>query len=116
MTLPSSTETVLYVSPSDFNLVLKGIKTATTRLGDRSQMWPVGCEVELVNNDDITRRLRIRIVYNEQMTLDKVDDRIANTVGGYGAESHFRDFNDVYEKYHLPACDVDISLVGFFVL
>lgn len=108
-----STENILYVTPSDYALACQGIKTATTRLGDRSEFWPVGSEISLINNENDDDRLHIRVVYNDQMTLEEVTDCHAQTIGGYDRAAHWEDFAGVYGDVDE---NTELSLVGFLVL
>jgi len=107
-----STPDTFYVTPSDFDLAAAGKKTASTRLGDRTAIWPVGKRVQLVDNTDWTRNLFVTITYNELMTLADVNDCRARTVGEYDAGGHYADFVSVYPD---ATRDSLISLVGFYI-
>lgn len=109
-----STKEIMYVTPHDFDLAKAGVKTATTRDGDRRGLWPVGKGIEIRDNEDESRVMVARIVYNEQMTLGKINDRQAQTIGGYGVTFHWVDFDAVYGPG--VESDHELSLVGFLVL
>lgn len=111
-TMKRSTKEALYVTPYDFSLALRGVKTATSRLGDRRELWPVGSELDLVDNEN-GAGLRIRIVYNEVMELGDINDTHAGTIGGYDTPRHWDDFTSIYEG---SGGSTVISLVGFLVI
>lgn len=108
-----STTQVLYTTPRDFDLVEMGTKSATTRIGIR-ESWPVGHNLEIVDNQDEERRLSAEIVYNEVMKLKDINRTQAGSVGGgYSISSHKADFCDIYEG---SDDDTVLSLVGFRVV
>lgn len=109
---PRSTEKVILVSPGGFNQAMEGLKTATSRLGDRRAMWPQGAMVTLRDNGSGDETMA-QITYNILTTLEKVNDTVAGTVGCCSASDHRDEFRDIY-----PGSDYDteISIVGFRVL
>lgn len=108
-----STEYVFYVTPHDFNLAVKGIKTASSRIGDRRRVWPVGHRLALVDNQDENRRTSIEITYNVPMKLCFITPTQAFNIGGYSTSKHYEDFVSVYAD---SGPETDLSLVGFRVL
>jgi len=111
-TMKRSTATELFVTPKDFNLALNGVKTATSRLGDRRELWPVGSKIRLVDNK---RGLhwKIEITYNILMTLDQISISQAGNIGGYNVTEHLMDFTSIYPG---SSCKTELSLVGFRLL
>jgi hypothetical protein len=107
-----STSDILYISPGDMDLVLKGRKTATSRLGDRTDMWPKGKVITLASNGD-DRMLYIEITYNDLMDLGSINDTKAGTIGDYDSAGHYADFVSIYPDADRTS---GISLVGFYVL
>ena len=113
-TMKRSTTGIMYVTPSDFELVLRGLKTATSRAGDRREFWPVGKEIAVVDNQDESRFLPIEVVYNFVTTLDDVTPTQAGNIGGgYSLEDHATDFMSVYPD---SDSNTELSVVGFRVL
>lgn len=104
-----STKDILYVTPGDFDLATWGVKTATSRLGDRRELWPVGSTILIVDNERGAYRC-IEIVYNVLMKLDQISVAQAGNIGGYGVHDHYEDFTSIY-----PESDgtTELSLVGF---
>ena len=111
-TMKRSTAMILYVTPLDFRHATLGRKTATSRLGNRLGLWPVGSRVNIVDNEEGASR-QIEIVYNVLMTLGQISPTQAGNIGGYGVRDHYNDFTSIY-----PGSDDDteLSLVGFRVL
>jgi hypothetical protein len=109
-TMKRSTEHVLFVTNSDFNLIAQGQKTATSRLGDRRSLWPIGSKILIEDQDGL--RLFAVITHNFVTFLDAVDDRIAVTIGEYGSQGHREDFLNIYPEY---TDDIGLSIVGFKV-
>jgi len=108
-----STEEVMYVSASDFDLAVRGRKTATSRLGDRRELWPVGAVIQLRSNENEDNTLFVEITYNYLTTLASIGVPTAGTIGSDSVEAHYDDFTNVY-----PGSDEDsaLSVVGFRVL
>jgi hypothetical protein len=103
----------MYVTPHDFDLVVNGTSTATTRIGDRRKIWPVRHRLVIVDNTKNDRRLEAEIVYNELMNLRDVSRTQAGTIGGYGIKEHYDDFTSIYSGSDDSTI---LSLVGFRVL
>lgn len=108
-TMKRSTGDILYVTPSDFELAIGGIKTATSRKGDRQAQYPIGRVILLMCNvTDACIKVRITNVYLKRLANVRECDAIA--IGNYGVEAHRQDYVGIYGE---PAADENISIVHF---
>lgn len=107
----------MYISPEDFDLVLKGIKTKTSRLGDRREIWKIGSTITLQeNSENYHRYLYIKITENYIKKLHEVNQLEAMKIGAYTIGDHFKDFCTAYKDEINDAQDTLISIIGFEVI
>jgi hypothetical protein len=97
MTLPRSTNEIMYVSPSDFDLYLNGGKSATSRYGDRTLEYPVGKRLVIKENAGENRREEsIMITKSYKIALGAVNEFEAKAIGNYLVADHTIDFYNIY--------------------
>lgn len=108
-----STKDKFYVTPHDFALAMVGVKTASSRNSDRSELWPVGHRLRMVDNTDESRFADIEITYHAQTSLTKISSTQTFNIGGYGIFEHQRDYLSVYSDAHF---NHDVYIVGFRIL
>jgi hypothetical protein len=91
-----STKDTIYVSPGDFDLVLRKHKTATSRLGNKSDMYDVNQKVNITENVEPDRSVKA-VITNVIMTpLKHVTTCEAYKIGRYSIVEHAIDFTNIY--------------------
>ena len=99
--LKRSTEDLMYASPSDYQLIVNGIKTATSRYGIRKE-FKVGKIMKVMKNDESEDFLIIEITEIHHSTLETVGGFYTNKIGNYGplpSTGHSRMWESVVNRF-----------------
>lgn len=117
MNLPLSQPGTLRMSGADFDGAKNGLKTCTSRYGDKTQDYDVGSVVCAINNDD-NSTMNLVIDGIVVKLLRDVTTEEAFAIGQYSRDAHYDDFYEVYHNKIGRAVDgnTTLTLIYFHTL
>lgn len=91
-----STKETIYVTTSDFELVIAKRKTATSRLGNKLDMYEVNQKVNITENVAPDRTVKATITNVVTTSLKHITTCEAYKIGNYSQVDHAIDFTNIY--------------------
>lgn len=106
----------LQIQHADWLLAREGVKTCTSRYGDRRSEYIEGNIYSFVSNDS-GESLPIKITRTEVKSLKDVTSAEAKAIGNYGWAEHVADFHGIYgTKLGRPVDETtELTLIFFEV-